>query len=838
MHELAQDLLRLLASWKGVAVEPGAELQFEFSSFPGGGLGLLVLLGLVLLLAFAGFVYRRDGKTLRPWQRLLLGALRAIALLAAALVLLEPNLVSVKRETRPGTTILLVDTSQSMKQRDAFRREAVQPLATGWRELGVDAPAGATRAELLRALLAHDDGALVRSLGSRNEVQLYGYAAGLEPLPLLAEPAAAPVDAPNGAAQDATAPPPRLDLAQLQSDGRHTDLGGALRAAFEKSRNAQIAAVVILGDGRRTAGPQGAEIARMLNQRKVPHTFVLGIGDPSETQTVGIGRFEAPEKVFQKDPFEMRATVEQQGYDPMQVTVQLIRTDESGADSVVRSQQVAVGGGVTETEVSWSDLTSGEAGRFVYRVEVTPPDGEPSLPERHRKSQVVEVLGERTRVLLLAGGSNHEFQILRFLLVRDKTIDVTCWLQSADENFPQDGDEDVRIDALPQELTDFEPYDVAILIDPNPSKLTPAFCDNLRRHVIENGCGLWWVAGEKYSLEAFRAAAVTKPLIELLPVLPDVSYAESVANIGLGLAHTRAFPYELTLEGEDGVAGKVARIAETREQSRELWSRLPGFHLAFPVRDVKPAATIIAEHPSAEPRLRRQGRGMPLVVTQFVGAGRVLWSGMDETYRWRSIFEDAYNRFWVKGIRFLFEGRIHAGNSRLKLLISDDKIELGDSLTVVVEARDELLHPLVAQSVELEFECAGAATETVRLPPVEEVPGSFQTQLRPERTGTCRLRAAGFGGKPVEVEFQVVPAQIEREGPVDRAELAAVAAAAGGTLLDTPQQLLAVVQDVPSRSATDTFRTPHAIWDGWATVVVLLSALALEWLLRKRFNLL
>ncbi len=38
--------------------------------------------------------------------------------------------------------------------------------------------------------------------------------------------------------------------------------------------------------------------------------------------------------------------------------------------------------------------------------------------------------------------------------------------------------------------------------------------------------------------------------------------------------------------------------------------------------------------------------------------------------------------------------------------------------------------------------------------------------------------------------------------------------------------------------ATDTFRTPHAIWDTWATVVLLLTVLALEWYLRKRFNLL
>jgi hypothetical protein len=50
--------------------------------------------------------------------------------------------------------------------------------------------------------------------------------------------------------------------------------------------------------------------------------------------------------------------------------------------------------------------------------------------------------------------------------------------------------------------------------------------------------------------------------------------------------------------------------------------------------------------------------------------------------------------------------------------------------------------------------------------------------------------------------------------------------------------LLTALDEIPSRSATDTYRTPHAVWDGWGTVAFMLTALALEWLLRKRFNLL
>lgn len=831
-----EQILRWLAAWRGIELEPGSELQFEFSNFPTGGLGMLVLMGCALAVIGIGFVYRRDGKNLSTGQRIVLGTLRALAVLAAIALLLEPNLVTVKRETRPGHTILLVDSSQSMTHLDPWRRENVQSMATGWREFGIADPAATPRLDLVKALLGHGDGELVQKLAAKNQAQLYSFAGSIEQLPLVPPPPPKlgsdgkplPVD-PN-----APVPPPRLDLAQLKADGRFSNLGGALRTALDRSRTAEIAAVVIVSDGRRNAGPQGAEIARLLNQRKIPHTFVLGIGDPSETQTVALTRHDAPEKVFQKDPFEMKSSLATMGYDSLQVTARLVRIDEKGTETVVKTQTVTIGGDKPEAIVEWKQLTADAPGRFLYRAEVQPPDGEPVTAERHSKTVAVEVLTERARVLLLAGSASHEYQILRNLLVRDKTIDVTCWLQSADPKFPQDGDENVRIEALPTERQQFDPYDVVVLIDPNHEKLTPAFCQQLRQHIVEGGCGLWWVCGEKYSLESMRPTATTGPLAELLPIVPDVDYAER--KIIGGIAFPRPWPYALSAEGEDGIGAKVTRIADGKDERRILWSRLPGYHFWFPVARLKPVAVCIAEH--TNPEFKREGRGMPLMAVQNVGAGRVLFSGTDETYRWRSIYEEAYNRFWVNGLRYLFEGRIHAGNSRLRLTANADKIDLGDAVEITAEVKDEALQPFVAETFEVTIEREGQAGENVPMGPIEGQPGSYGAQFRPTQLGAYRVRPVLKVGKNVEVAFQVTAALIERQGPMDRAELTAVAQAVGGELFDTPAALLAALARIPSRSATDTFRTPHAVWDGWATVVFLLVVLSLEWLLRKRFNLL
>ena len=88
-----QELLKWLASLKGIEVEEGAKLRLELTSFPSGGLALLVLVGILLALYLIVHAYRRDGHLSRG-QRSTLATMRGLAVLLAVLVVLEPNLKS------------------------------------------------------------------------------------------------------------------------------------------------------------------------------------------------------------------------------------------------------------------------------------------------------------------------------------------------------------------------------------------------------------------------------------------------------------------------------------------------------------------------------------------------------------------------------------------------------------------------------------------------------------------------------------------------------------------------------------------------------------------------
>ncbi|MGE0142498.1 MAG: hypothetical protein AB7I19_04485 [Planctomycetota bacterium] len=821
-----QTLLRRIAELLGIDVAPDAELRFAFAGFPSGGLGLLVLLGIALALAAVVAIYRRDAHGLSRPRRLTLAGLRMLAIAAVCLLLLDPQIVTIRRETRPGETIVLVDGSQSMAQVDGYRHPSAGTIADRWRAAGIAEPGKQSRLQLARHLLTRNDDDFLRRLSTRNRVSVHGFGAGLETL----------LELPLRSTMDPTAPAtsaPSFDATKLRAEGSYTNLGGAIREALGRDGTDNLAGIVILTDGRRNLGPPAAEVARLLGLRAVPRTIVVPIGDPTPLRTMKIRRVDAPERVFKKDPFTIRAFLEGRGYEQTEVTVRLVRKgdDANATGEVIRTQTVTLDAARAESEVVFAPLTSEQPGHMTYSVEVDPPQFEDFSAERHRSDSRIETLAEKTRVLLISGGPTHEYRILRNLLVRDQTIEVACWLSSAAAGFAQEGN--VSLTALPTTAVEFATWDVFVLLDPDPATFDTATWKLLAEQVREKGSGLLWSCGEKFTLEALRDDSAAKPVVDLLPIEPDLEAAE--ASIGLARGMPQPWPYELTAAGRQHPA---AMIAEERGESEAIWSRLPGFYFAFPIVRAKPAAQVLVEHRKPisgdDPDSRH-----PLIATQFVGSGRSLLFATDDTRLWRTVFESAYDRLWVRSIRFLFEGKVAAGNARLRLAADQERIELGGVVRVTAEVRAEDFEPSSAPTFEVEWTGPDGTASTLTLAAVEGAPGRFEAFLRPTALGMFRLGPKEpLAGRPVIAGFQVVAAALEKEGPSDLDELAILAGVPGGLLVTEPDRLADALDTVESKTRIESFTSSNAVWDSMWTIGLLVLLLSTEWWLRKRFNLL
>jgi hypothetical protein len=65
----------------------------------------------------------------------------------------------------------------------------------------------------------------------------------------------------------------------------------------------------------------------------------------------------------------------------------------------------------------------------------------------------------------------------------------------------------------------------------------------------------------------------------------------------------------------------------------DLWGNMQGVFWSYPVSGALPGSQVLIEH--TDPGLKSGEAGMPLLVEGQFGAGRVIWMGFSETWRWR-----------------------------------------------------------------------------------------------------------------------------------------------------------------------------------------------------------
>ena len=169
----------------------------------------------------------------------------------------------------------------------------------------------------------------------------------------------------------------------------------------------------------------------------------------------------------------------------------------------------------------------------------------------------------------------------------------------------------------------------------------------MARFVTDKGGGVLFVAGENYDPLAFRGT----PLEPLLPI--DLSSARNPT--GVAGTTLQSFRPILTAEGR---SNPIFRFADDDAASARVWAFLPELYWYFEAPKKKPAAVVLAEHPTAP---GSDGR-LPIMLYQIVGSGRAMFHAVDDTWRWRFRTGDRYfGRFWTQTIRFLARSKVLGG---------------------------------------------------------------------------------------------------------------------------------------------------------------------------------
>lgn len=805
--------------------------------------------------ALVGWLYRYE---LRLVRRSVAGILLGLRLLVITFVIVliafQPVVARTSAEKVPGRVLVALDRSDSMgvadPQRPVYEKlrlaralRLVRDLCSdadldGWIEqagrsgqpqwpLGrtdddrrrrfdevcqrVD---GLTRSQIARAVLTADGTALLAAIDRSNRVDLFGFAAAANDLD------------PAGLGK----------LPPLADGGSTTDLRVPLaRGAEAGSDGAKPVAVVVLTDGQHNETASPVEKAIALGRAGVP-VYPVAIGTKVPPTDIVLTTVQAPATVFKGSDASVEARVEVRGLSARTIEVELQRKDYPPMVESINHDGTNRGYSVR------FNPRLGEVGTQVLTVHARSAPEE-TRTENNTRAVAVNVADDRARVLLVDGEARWEHHYLAAALARDRGIELATVLFDQ----PRIGRiSQVQLRAaghpewtLPSGPDALDRFDCIVLGDVSPEQLSLDEQARLERFVGERGGTLIVLAGRRaMPLAHLGDSGEPEPLRKLLPI-------EAAREVAV----PSGFAVTLTAEGKDAA---FLRLESTAEESERRWAALPRQFWGA-VGTVKPAATVLASvRPDGAPANDLAGwdRNHALIARHNYGFGRVLYVGLDSTWRWRYRTGDTYHhRFWGQVVRW--------AASDAPLLAGNEFVRFGPRAPVVPQGQDVAIGVRLAEKAGPLPPGATPAVRLVRLRDgqPEEPAGRFD--LRPVQARSRELEAKlrdlppgryavelaipgmdeqlrGPDGGPLRGTFAVSPRPTTElvELALNLPLLEEIASKTGGRVFTAENA--AELADLLGRTTAE--REAHAetkLWQAWPTLVIFLALLSIEWLGRK-----
>lgn len=800
MRDLLETLLGIdLSGW-----EEKSGWAVDWTSWPDDGgwrIGIIALMALLLWTIHR--LYRSDAGHLGAGLRGLLYGLRILVFAAMFVMFLEPMLVMERSEQRPSNLIILRDVSAStdladvadnvdragrIAERLQLQPEEVRRMSRG--ELG--------RAGLdsIRDALGADGARIVREHPFADRFVL--------------EPPA------DGSGGDASR--------------NFTALGSAMEQALAAYRGPPLAGFLLVTDGRSNTGPSPGRSAQLIANARLP-VNILAIGSDKEARNGRVAKVEAGPIAFVRDPVEIHVHVEGRGVDTETGEVVIERRINDGEWEPLATKPIAFDEDGKLVVVSALDQHEKPV-TVEYRATLGDLGKETNADDNVASARV-KVVRQKIRTLLVAGLAFPEVQFLINTLMRDPGVDLSSWLMFADTDYKQKGN--TVLTRLPLTEQELDRFDCVILYDPDLRELPANFTSLLNKFVGDKGGGLVFIAGESATADIFdRTVTGADDVLPLLPVVREPGLFRT--RVEMRLSSSREWKLQLT---PAGMQDELFRFDEDHDKNRRIIAGLPGVYWHFQVTREKPGAVVLARHGDA--RMSNQYGRHVVMAAHFFGPGRVVYLGLDSTYRWRYLAEQLFDGFWARITDRV--GRPKMLGGQLPIVLSTDRTEYEPDDLVTVSARFRNPHERSSALTSLggQVELGRDETLEIRLEPSPEDPEVYSATFRVPRGGRHAIRVWPAldpmpGVRPASMPLLVsFPDRELLQPALDRATLDNIAKVTGGQVFDIEQ-----LDEIPAAFKIGKVDITHSdrqeMWDAplvWGLLFIWLFA---EWVLRKRWR--
>ena len=427
------------------------------------------------------------------------------------------------------------------------------------------------------------------------------------------------------------------------------------------------------------------------------------------------------------------------------------------------------------------------------------------VPQNNERSFMVNVLDDSLKVLLVSGFPHYDFRYLREALSRDKTVDLTVYLQSSDDAHPG---WDTSLISFPRDLKDLLKYDVIVLQDMDVDDVEDHSWLALSRFVSEAQGALLIQAGYQNN---FPASALGTPLEKLLPVFMRTGSVSS----------GKFTPLQTQDLFMNYVPEKVAD-----------W---PSFYWAARVSAVPELTQVIWEHPD---ELTDDGHPLPLAAWAREGRGKVGYMGLANLWRFRAFGGDgSHYGIFSSYMRFLADSRYSGQSKLLKVKVGrEGTVISGMEEKIQLEVRDATFNPYERKDVPAKLKTPSGTEKELTLPSIGD--GRYQIATVFDEEGVHSLQ---FKVDDQWHEHRFVVHLSNREFDdirLGRATLKEVASRTGGLSVDITEEgvnnLVNHLKQIPHEVKRDQARM---LWNSTLYGVIMFLLLIVEWACRRLWSL-
>src|SRR5688572_8534069 len=812
---MTQLFLKLL----GARVEDAVNIARASLAFRGGiGAGWIIFL-LVLLGGAIYWMYRQTPVPISPRRKYTLAALR-IAFIALVLALfLRPVLALTVEGSIRRLLVVLVDTSASMQIRDprldapeqkraAIARGALDPqkgMSQSLDRAAVRELEQVPRIDLAKAVLKNERLNLLPRFD--RDFDLAAFTFGPNVLEISARREQRGTN--SAEAKEASV----ADFAwvdQLQAQSPATAVGDALRDVVTRKRGQPLAGVLLVTDGANNSGAQPLESAAALRQEGIP-VYVYGVGITSPRDIILANVF-APDVTFVKDEVAVTVRVRSQGL--KNETADLVL--KLGSQTVASKTITFAADGEQVVPLRFTPQAQGD---FDLEASVQPRNDE-AVKDNNARSQRLRIIDAKIKVLMVEQSPRWEFRYLQAMLLRDRRVDLQCYLVESDPGIIR-GEDSPYIAQFPARQEELFKYDLVIFGDVDPRHMSVVNLENLNELVSRFGGALMVVAGKRFTPNAYRRTV----LENLLPVEFEGPSIEGAVEPPA----EKPIRLELTSAGR---ASPMLRLSDGEEENAALWKQLPPIYWAARVSRPKPAAEVLLVDPDPA-RESRFGK-MPVMAVQQYGLGQVMYIGTDNTWRWRKNVGDLYyTTIWGQIAQRVNLQRLLGGSKRTQLTTDRQNYTTGDRVSVYARLYSAGFEPVQEQSVKgfVGPKSDLGTRSEVTLRAVPEQPGLFRGEFIAAGPGAYQFLVEQ--DLDTVLEFSVAEPRFEfGDTAMNEAMLRELAATTGGAFFR--EEDLHKLPDT-IRLKTERVQSPLEVelWSSPLYFLLLLGVVTAEWVLRK-----